>query len=157
MLYSNLLATAGQTLLEQFDIKTILIVLLLTFFAIIEIMRGADYLRKKSKTKQVEEQNEEKRIANLEAMEQNNEDTIQQVQTDVEEIKLNVGLLIDSDKDDIRAWITDKYHHFVELNCIDDFTLDCLERRFRSYKKEGGNTYVDGMMEELRRLPRKSQ
>lgn len=157
MLYSNLLATAGQTLLEQFDIKTILIVLLLTFFAIIEIMRGIDYLRKKSKTKQTEEQNEEKRIADLETLEKNNENTIRQVQTDVEEIKQNVNLLIDSDKDDIRAWITNQYHHFVDLQYIDDFTLDCLERRFRSYKKEGGNTYIDGMMEELRRLPRKKQ
>lgn len=157
MLYSNLLATAGQTLLEQFDIKTILIVLLLTFFAIIEIMRGIDYLRNKSKTKRTEEQNEEKRIADLEILERNNENTIQQVQTDVEEIKQNVNLLIDSDKDDIRAWITNQYHHFVDLQYIDDFTLDCLERRFRSYKKEGGNTYIDGMMEELRRLPRKKQ
>lgn len=157
MLYSNLLATAGQTLLEQFDIKTILIILLLTFFAIIEIMRGIDYLRNKSKTKRTEEQNEEKRIADLEILERNNENTIQQVQTDVEEIKQNVNLLIDSDKDDIRAWITNQYHHFVDLQYIDDFTLDCLERRFRSYKKEGGNTYIDGMMEELRRLPRKKQ
>lgn len=152
----NLLATAGQTLLEQFDIKTIFIILLLAFFAIIEIMRGVDYLRSKEGDKKKEEQDGEKRLSNLERLEKNNEDTIQQVRCDVEEIKQNVNLLITSDKDDIRAWITDKYHYFIQLGHIDDFTLDCLERRFRSYKQEGGNTYVDGMMEELRRLPRKN-
>ena len=152
----NLLATAGQTLLEQFDIKTIFIILLLAFFAIIEIMRGVDYLRSKEGDKKKEEQDGEKRLSNLERLEKNNEDTIQQVRCDVEEIKQNVNLLITSDKDDIRAWITDKYHYFIQLGHIDDFTLDCLERRFKSYKQEGGNTYVDGMMEELRRLPRKN-
>lgn len=152
----NLLATAGQTLLEQFDIKTIFIILLLTFFAIIEIMRGVDYLRSKEEDKKKEEQDGEKRLSNLERLEKNNEDTIQQVRCDVEEIKQNVNLLITSDKDDIRAWITDKYHYFIQLGYIDDFTLDCLERRFKSYKQEGGNTYVDSMMEELRRLPRKN-
>lgn len=152
----NLLATAGQTLLEQFDIKTIFIILLLAFFAIIEIMRGVDYLRSKEEDKKKEEQDGEKRLSNLERLEKNNENTIQQVRCDVEEIKQNVNLLITSDKDDIRAWITDKYHYFIQLGHIDDFTLDCLERRFKSYKQEGGNTYVDGMMEELRRLPRKN-
>lgn len=156
MSYINLLATAGQTLLEQFDIKTIFIILLLAFFAIIEIMRGADYLRNKGKNKIKQLQDKEQRISTLEGLEQNNEDSIQQVKTDVEEIKQNVGLLIESDKDDIRAWITDKYHYFMKLGHIDDFTLDCLERRFKSYKQEGGNTYVDSMMEELRRLPRKN-
>ena len=156
MLYINLLATAGQTLLEQFDIKTIFIILLLAFFGIIEIMRGVDYLRNKGKNKIKQLQDEEQRILTLESLEQDNEDSIQQVKTDVEEIKQNVGLLIESDKDDIRAWITDKYHYFMKLKYIDDFTLDCLERRFKSYKQEGGNTYVDSMMDELRRLPRKN-
>ena len=42
------------------------------------------------------------------------------MKADVEEIKQNVCLLIDSDKDDIRAWITDKYHYFMKLKYIDD-------------------------------------
>ena len=156
MPYTNLLAAAGQTLLEQFDIKTIFTILLLVFFAIIEIMRGIDYLRNKGKNKIKQLEQEKQRISSLEKLEQNNEDSVQQVKTDVEEIKQNVNLLIESDKDDIRAWITDKYHYFMTLKYIDDFTLDCLERRFKSYKQEGGNTYVDSMMEELRRLPRKN-
>lgn len=152
----NLLATAGQTLLEQFDLKAIFITILLTFFSIIEIMRGIDYLRGKNKNKNKEEQTKEQRLSNLENMEHNNEDTIQQMKGNLDEVKQNINLLITSDRDDIRGWITDKYHQFIRLGHIDDFTLDCLERRFKSYKQEGGNTYVDSMMEELRRLPRQN-
>lgn len=153
----NLLATAGQTLLEQFDLKAIFITILLTFFSIIEIMRGIDYLRGKNKNKNKEEQTKEQRLSNLENMEHNNEDAIQQMKCNLDEVKQNINLLITSDRDDIRGWITDKYHRFIQLGYIDDFTLDCLERRFKSYKQEGGNTYVDSMMEELRRLPRQNR
>lgn len=152
----NLLATAWQTLFEQFDLKTIIIVLLLALFAFVEISKGIDYLSNKRKSKNTEELAQENRFANLESKETENEVAIQKVQCDVKDIKQSVDLLVESDKDDIRAWITDKYHYFMKLGYIDDFTLDCMERRFRSYKQEGGNTYVDGMMDAVRKLPRKN-
>ena len=68
MPYTNLLAAAGQTLLEQFDIKTIFTILLLVFFAIIEIMRGVDYLRNKGKNKIKQLEQEEQRISSLEKL-----------------------------------------------------------------------------------------
>ena len=140
----SLLATAGQELFEQFDLTTIILILLLTFFLVLQFSQGIDYFRTKNKNKNDEYQDKEKRIANLETLEYNS-------------VKKNINLLITSDKDDIRGWITDKYHYFMNLGYIDDFSLDCLERRFRSYKQEGGNTYVDSMMEELRALPRKNR
>lgn len=152
----NLLATAGQELFEQFDLTTIILVLLLAFFLVLEISQGIDYFRKKNKNKNDEFQDREKRITNLEILEHDSEATIQQIKNDLDEVRKNINLLITSDKDDIRSWITDKYHCFMKLGYIDDFSLDCLERRFKSYKQEGGNTYVDGMMEELRALPRKN-
>lgn len=153
----NLLATAGQELFEQFDLTTIILILLLAFFLVLEISQGIDYFRKKNKNKNDEYQDREKRIANLEILEHNSEKTIQKIKNDLDEVKKNINLLITSDKDDIRSWITDKYHYFINLGYIDDFSLDCLERRFKSYKQEGGNTYVDSMMEELRALPRKNR
>lgn len=153
----NLLATAGQELFEQFDLTTIILILLLAFFLVLEVSQGIDYFRKKNKNKNDEYQNREKRIANLEILEHNSEKAIQKIKNDLDEVKKNINLLITSDKDDIRSWITDKYHYFINLGYIDDFSLDCLERRFKSYKQEGGNNYVDGMMEELRALPRKNR
>lgn len=152
----NSLATAGQELFEQFDLTTIILVLLLAFFLVLEISQGIDYFRKKNKNKNDEFQDREKRITNLEILEHDSEATIQQLKNDLDEVRKNINLLITSDKDNIRSWITDKYHCFIKLGYIDDFSLDCLERRFKSYKQEGGNTYVDGMMEELRALPRKN-
>lgn len=153
----NLLATAGQELFEQFDLTTIVLILLLAFFLVLEVSQGIDYFRKKNKNKNDEYQDKEKRITNLEILEHNSENTIQKIKNDLDEVKKNINLLIISDKDDIRSWITDKYHYFINLGYIDDFSLDCLERRFKSYKQEGGNTYVDSMMEELRALPRKNR
>lgn len=152
----NLLATAWQTLLEQFDLATVLTVLLLSFFAVLEVMRGIDYVKGKKKDQLKQEQNKEQRLEVLEVKENDNETAIKSVLLDISNIKESVTLLVESDKDDIRAWITEKYHYFMRLGYIDDFTLDCMERRFKSYKQEGGNTYIDGMMNAIRKLPRQN-
>ena len=71
--------------------------------------------------------------------------------------KLNdsVHLLINSDKDAIKAYITRQHHYFVyEQKWIDDYSLDCIERRFVHYQQEGGNTFIQELMQELRALPK---
>lgn len=66
-------------------------------------------------------------------------------------------VLIHSDKDDIKAWITERHHYYCyELGRIDDYGLDCMERRFAHYVAEGGNSYVHTLMEDVRRLPKVS-
>ena len=66
-------------------------------------------------------------------------------------------MLIDSDKDAIKSYITQKHHFFCyEQGWIDDFSLDCIERRYQHYKEEGGNTFIDGFMGQLRQLPKGS-
>ena len=68
----------------------------------------------------------------------------------------SVTLLMNSDKDDIKAWITEKHHYFCyKLGYIDDYSLDCIEKRYSHYKKEGGNSYIETLMGELRALPKK--
>lgn len=70
------------------------------------------------------------------------------------EDKLNI--LINSDKDDIKAYIVDKHHHFCYgQKWIDDYSLDCLERRYTHYTTEGGNSFVADLMMELRALPKR--
>lgn len=66
-----------------------------------------------------------------------------------------IDLLIESDKDDIKSYITREHHRFCyDLKEIDDFSLDCLEKRFKHYSDEGGNSFIQGFMQELRKLPR---
>lgn len=66
-----------------------------------------------------------------------------------------IDLLIESDKDDIKSYITREHHRFCyDLKEIDDFSLDCLEKRFKHYSDEGGNSFIQEFMQELRKLPR---
>ena len=64
-------------------------------------------------------------------------------------------LLTESDKDDIKSWIVQQYHlFFEEKGWIDDFSMDSLEKRYACYQQEGGNSYIAGMVKQLRTLPR---
>ena len=66
-----------------------------------------------------------------------------------------IDLLVESDKDDIKAYITREYHYFCEQKgWIDDYSMDCIERRYDHYVEEHGNSFIGGMMEKLRALPR---
>ena len=66
-----------------------------------------------------------------------------------------INILIDSDKDDIKSFIT-KEHHFYcyEKHWIDDYSLDCIERRYKHYQEENGNSFVADLMKEIRQLPK---
>lgn len=66
-----------------------------------------------------------------------------------------INLLIDSDKDQIKTIITDKYHYFMEQKEIDDYSLDCLEKMFKHYTDEHGNSFIEDLMKQLKALPRK--
>lgn len=73
----------------------------------------------------------------------------------LEKLEELVTMLTESDKEDIKSFITIQHHKFVyEQQWIDDYSMDCLEKRFAIYKREHGNTFVLGLMNELRTLPR---
>ena len=75
-----------------------------------------------------------------------------------EEIKLfkqQLEMIIESDKDDIKSWITEKHHFYCyERKWIDDYSMDCIEKRYGHYKDEGGNSFIEELMNELRNLPK---
>lgn len=72
----------------------------------------------------------------------------------VDGISAQVEILFNSDRDDIKAWITEKHHYFCyKLGYIDDFNLNCIEKRYEHYKEESGNSFVADLMADIRRLP----
>ena len=76
---------------------------------------------------------------------------------EIQHLKDNIASLTASDKDDIKAWITEKHHHFCyDVKSIDDYSLDTIEKRYRHYVKEGGNSFIENLMMELRALPKSS-
>ena len=73
----------------------------------------------------------------------------------LEHLMNKINLLIASDRDDIKSWITEKHHYYCySQEWIDDYSLDCIEKRFKHYQDENGNSFVENLMNELRTLPK---
>ena len=117
---------------------------------------GKDRLRK---VYDKEDKIEEIKSLMVENKKQMNEFSNIQAQTinEIQHLKENITNLTASDKDDIKAWITEKHHHFCyEIKYIDDYSLDCIEKRYAHYVDEGGNSFISKLMEEIRNLPKVS-
>lgn len=73
-----------------------------------------------------------------------------------EKVNTQIEMLIESDKEDIKAFITSQHHHFVyDKGWVDDYSMECLEKRFAIYEREHGNSFVEGLMNEIRALPKR--
>jgi len=84
-------------------------------------------------------------------------DTLESHNEQIDKMSKAITILINSDKDDIKAWITEKHHYFCyELGYIDDYNFQCIEARYQHYKEEDGNTFIDSFMEDIRNLPKVS-
>ena len=78
-----------------------------------------------------------------------------QIQQQILELHKRIDMLIESDKDDIKAWLTQQHHYFCfQKGYIDDYSLDCMEKRYKHYVDEGGNSFVATLMSEVRALPK---
>ena len=79
----------------------------------------------------------------------------QELQSEINNIINKINLLIDSDKDDIKSFLTREHHYFCyQKKWIDDYSLECCEKRYKHYEDEGGNSFIKGFMEEMRALPK---
>lgn len=73
----------------------------------------------------------------------------------IKKLSDKIDMLIDSDKDDIKSFLTREHHYFCyQKGWVDDYSLECCERRYAHYRKEGGNSFIEGFMKELRELPK---
>lgn len=152
------------TLLQHYTIDEIFIFIVFLAFAIKSLISFYDWVlerfnkvfnkehRKLNKREQLEKQLQDNKqmISTL----QKNQ---QRIDKKIQDLSKKIDTLISSDKDAIKSYITQKHHFFCyEQEWIDDFSLDCIERRYQHYKEEGGNTFIDGFMGELRQLPKGS-
>ncbi len=120
--------------------------------AIKEFVQFKDWV--KTRTTQAVKQSQQP--AQLKQITEHHEEQINNIQTDIKDIKDSINLLIESDKDDIKQSLTKDHHYFCyKLKSIDDYSLDCMERRYSHYTEEGGNSFVETLMNEVRALPRK--
>lgn len=140
---------------ETYSLTQIIIFIILFALAVKEFInlidwflnRGEKYFKNKNK----EEDKFAKYEEEIKALKENQE----KMSESINKLSENVELLIDSDKDDIKSFITKEYHYFVEQKgWIDKFSFDCIEKRFNHYRDEGGNSFIEDLMNELRQLPK---
>lgn len=70
-------------------------------------------------------------------------------------MKINekIDQLLVSNEDSIKSWIVTLYKQRKrDPSGLDSMQMDLLERRFVHYKKMGGNSYIDNLMQELREI-----
>lgn len=142
-------------LLENFTITQILLFLIFLAFAFKECVDFIDWIKNKInnrdknvKQHQDEKESQEERIAKL-------EESYEEITDTLDYLTNSIDLLIQSDRDDIKAYITREHHNLCyDKGWVDDYTLDCLEKRFRHYIEENGNSFIEQLMNEIRALPK---
>jgi len=138
-------------LLNNYSVMEIITFIILLSIAVKGIVDFIDWIKGKLKalyTKEKSEEDEIQRITNLET-------SIEKINKSVDELTDKINLLVESDKDAIKAYITKEHHYYCyERRWVDDYSLDCLEKRFAHYIEEKGNSFVENLMDEIRALPR---
>lgn len=146
---------SSASVLKDFPISEILLCIIGVLILVKWIIEYFDWGHKRTKDKYDQGAEDKKNIEDInERLNQNSEDIKMLIEMQKQQNK-RIELLIDSDKDDIKAFITKEYHYFVErIGWIDDYSLDCLEKRFLHYQDEDGNSFAEDLMSEIRRLPK---
>ena len=134
-------------LLKNYSLTEIIVFITMLALAVKGIIDFYDWAKKRIK-EPIDNSYSKKQINKkmLETLENHNQQ--------IDKMSRAIDILIASDKDDIKAWITEKHHYFCyELGYIDDYNLQCIEARYKHYKEEDGNTFIDGFMKDIRELP----
>lgn len=151
-----------EKLLSTYSVSDILMFAVILFFALKGAVDAYDWVKKKLTGFTDKEIQKKKKEKDIEIRFDVNSNDIQKILKHLEEsdkkmetLTKSVQMLIDSDKDDIKAWITEQHHYFCyKLKAIDDYRLDTIEKRYSHYVAEGGNSFIETLMEEIRRLPK---
>ena len=141
-----------KELLTHYSVGEIILFIFLLAIAAKEIIQLIDWFKSRAR-QAIEEKDKPEELA---AVTQKHDDQLKAIRQQLNVIKQNINLLLESDKDDIKQSITKEHHYFCyKVGSIDDYSLDCMERRYLHYTDEGGNSFVKTLMEEVRALPRK--
>ena len=134
-------------LLKNYSLTDIVIFIVMLAFAIKGVVDFYDWAKKRIKEPINKEQSERE-------IKQKVLNTLESHNKQIMEMSKAINILIESDRDDIKSWITEKHHYFCyDLGYIDDYNLQCVEARYKHYKEEKGNTFIDGFMRDIRALP----
>lgn len=90
----------------------------------------------------------------LENMQTSSSHNMRNLSSRIETVSSQCEFLMNSDKEDKKAYIVREYNYFyVRLHKIDLFSKDSLEKVYDLYLMENGDTFVAGLMTAIRTLP----
>lgn len=143
-------------LISQYSIGEIIVFLVMLFLSFKQIVEFIDWIKGKIEKRDKKQLNQYQEEKDLYKEIEYFKEYVQQSQKYLSKMQEQIDLLIESDKDAIKAYITKEHHYFCyEQKWIDDYSLDCLEKRFGHYVEEHGNSFIESLMTELRNLPRR--
>ena len=145
-------------LFKNYTVGEVIIFIIIFALGIKQAIEVIDWFKNKIRKSNDEELTEQQRFEKIEEHLQKTDATLEKIRSFIKDSDDKLEMLIGSDKDAIKAYIIEKHHHFCYVQkWIDDYTMDCLERRYKHYVDEKGNSYVLSLMENLRKLPRVPQ
>ena len=160
-------------LLKNYHIGQILLIIVVIALAIKEVVEFIKWIKTNNQEKFDEGYNKKQKDLILEKYEETNEEMQKRmancyssIEGKIDGLAKDMGqrmngmeeqlrILTDSDMHDIKSWIVEKHHTYIKKGWIDDFSMDIVEKRYSDYVKEGGNSYIHTLVEELRTLPHK--
>lgn len=143
-------------LLSQYSISEILIFIVILALAFKGVVSFFDWLSQRMEKHYFNKQ-EKKEGEDIQNEKINSVLASQQAMLEeINQIKSTLNLLVESDRDSIKSFITKEYKQYVEeQGWIDEYSLEILEKRFHTYELEGGNSFILQLMSEIRALPHK--
>lgn len=152
-----------EALLTTYSIEQILLFLVLLFGAVKEGSGAIEWIKEKYnikfnkdyiiKTKEktleehyencIKQHNEEVKLYNQ--LEEKIDSLTKVCNDKFTYIEERLDLLTQSDRDDIKSWLVEKYNYYKDNPGvpISPHTMDTIEKRYSHYKHEGGNSYID--------------
>lgn len=148
-------------LLTNYSLGEIFIFLVLAAITLKEVATFLDWANDKARKRVKKEQQPQTISQKLNtAIQQQDQqivslkDDVKNIQDSIKNLNDKIEMLISSDRDSIKAWITAQHHYFMEKGTIDYYSFDCISRRYAHYKEQGGNTFIDDIMEDINNLPK---
>ena len=147
-----------EELLARFELTDIIIMLTMLIVGAEKLIKAIDWLRARFRKSYDEENTLKEEVEDLNKFYEEKkvvDEGFAKVNERIDKICDLVDMLVESDKESIKAYITERHHFFVqERKWIDYHSMDCLERIFAIYEREHGNSFVEDLMNDLRQLPK---
>lgn len=151
-----------EQLLSQYSIETLIILIALLGFSIKAMSELWEWFYNKFKEhfsfRTQRDQDHQQLIKEIKELSSDIKATkaeVRQLENNMSQFSDQMKITTERLQENARNYIIDKHHYFCyQVKAIDDLSLQSLERRFLYYKAAGGNSFIDGLMEEIRELPR---